>query len=281
MSIIQIDCSKLKASCKDIIMPVREEVEEKPLAGYHAAQPIKSAKDIKRLSQYFIDNGKYRDNMLFILGINFGLRISDILELRFCDLINPDFTFKDCAVIFEKKTRNTRKRPKNRVIAINYCVQSAIIQYLENTDGVSLSDYMFVNESSNSKYSNEQKNLKNGTDNLSTPMSHQAVDNMIKKSTKAIGLTGNYATHTLRKTFAYHYMLQNHNEPRALELLQKMFGHNSLRQTLTYIGITDEEIDNAYRNLGNYYDDILINSNYHQIEECSCINNNSYNNEAI
>lgn len=255
-----INTSKLKASCKDIILPVKEIVEEKPLAENHAAQPIKSAQDIIRLSNYFISNKKYRDNMLFILGINFGLRISDITELRFCDVINPDFTFKDCVTIFEKKTRNTRKKPQNRTIAINSCVQNAIILYLENTPNISLSDYMFVNESRNKQYVLDSRNNTNGTDRMSTPMTRQGVDLIIKKAAKAIGLEGNYATHTFRKTFAYHYMLQNHNDTRALELLQKMFGHSSIRQTLTYIGITDEEIEEAYHNLGSYYDDILINT---------------------
>ena len=260
-----IDLGKLKASCKDIILPQKEEVDNKVLAPDHAAQPIKSAKDIIRISQYFLDSGKYRDNMLFIVGINFGLRISDILELRFCDLINPDFTFKDYVTIFEKKTRTTRKKPKNRIITINSCVRDAIITYLSNTPEVSLSDYMFTNESRNKKYTLQQRNEVSGKNNLSTPMTHQAVDLIIKNATKAIGLQGNYATHTLRKTFAYHYMLQNHNDARALELLQKMFGHSSIRQTLTYIGITDEEIEEAYLNLGNYYDNILINSSIKQV----------------
>lgn len=260
-----IDTSKLKASCRDIILPVREEVEDKPLAENHSAQPIKSAQDIVRLSEYFISNKKYRNNMLFILGINFGLRISDITELRFCDLINPDYTFKEYVTIFEKKTRNTRKKPQNRIIAINSCVQNAVILYLENTPNVSLSDYMFVNESRNKEYVLDFRNNSSGEIRKSTPMTRQGIDLIIKQATKAIGLKGNYATHTFRKTFAYHYMLQNHNDTRALELLQKMFGHSSIRQTLTYIGITDEEIEEAYHSLGNYYDDILINA-YHTVK---------------
>jgi site-specific recombinase XerD len=277
-----IDTSKLRASCKDIILPQREEIEDKPLAPNHAAQPIKSARDIMRLSQYFLDNGKYRDNMLFILGINFGLRISDILELRFCDLINPDFTFKDFITVFEKKTRNTRKKSQNRIITINSCVQDAIITYLENTPNISLSDYMFVNESGNNKYFLNGRNEKSSLNRLSTPMTRQGVDLMLKNATKAIGLDGNYATHTLRKTFAYHYMLQNHNDTRALELLQKMFNHSSIRQTLTYIGITDEEIEEAYHSLGNYYDNILINSSIKKVTNCSVdINNEDINNEDI
>ena len=57
------------------------------------------------------------------------------------------------------------------------------------------------------------------------------------------------ATHTLRKTFAYHQMVMSGNDPRKLLLLQKMFGHSTSAQTLDYIGITLEEIEKAYLEL--------------------------------
>ena len=103
--------------------------------------------DIFRISRFLIENGRYRDNMLFIVGINFGLRASDLRMLRFSNLINPNLTFKESFAVFEKKTRNTRKRKKNRYITINHAVIEAITLYLENTPGVSLSDYMFRSES--------------------------------------------------------------------------------------------------------------------------------------
>ena len=44
-------------------------------------------------------------------------------------------------------------------------------------------------------------------------------------------------------------MAMSHHDNRKLLLLQKMFGHSSPMQTLAYIGITDEEIEDAYMNL--------------------------------
>ena len=64
-----------------------------------------------------------------------------------------------------------------------------------------------------------------------------------------LGLGNKMSTHSLRKTFAYHQMVMSGNDPRKLLLLQKMFGHSTAAQTLDYIGITGEEIDEAYRNL--------------------------------
>ena len=80
-----IDVSRLVARRQlpaGSIAPASEEVEF-VLAGEHKAEPIKSLDDINRISQYLICQRRYRDNMLFICGINFGLRISDLLRLRF------------------------------------------------------------------------------------------------------------------------------------------------------------------------------------------------------
>lgn len=206
------------------------------IAGEHASEPIKSVDDIRRISDWFISRGRYRDNMLFIVGINFGLRVSDLLTLRFSHLIAPDFTFKTTFPILEKKTSKTRKTPKNRYITINDAVMDAVTMYLEHTKGVRLSDYMFRSES-------------NRGSNVNTPMHRNSVERVLKEAASSLGLDIHVATHTLRKTFAYHQMLMSGNDPRKLLLLQKMFGHSSSTMTLEYIGITSEEIERAYKDL--------------------------------
>ncbi len=231
-----------------LIQPAAEDVQT-VLAEEHAAEPIKSIEDINRISEYLICNYRYRDNMLFIVGINFGLRVSDLRNLRFSDIINENNVFKDRFPVFEKKTRNTRKVRRNRYITINRAVIEAVTLYLQNTDNVKLSDYMFRSESNNSK-------------NLNKPISKQAIDNMLKNIAIELGLSNRMATHSLRKTFAYHQMLMSGNDPRKLLLLQKMFGHATAAQTLDYIGITSEEIDEAYLklNLGSLNYNYLVDS---------------------
>ncbi len=230
--VVQNSNRKLKTG---LIAPASERVEQE-LAQEHAAEPIKDMNDIIRISQYLISKERFRDNMLFIVGINFGLRVSDLRMLRFSNLINDDFTFRDRFPILEKKTKNTRKRQRNRYITINSAVIDAVTLYLENTPGVRLDDYMFKSVSNNSSGKN-------------APMSKQGVDLILKGVARDLGLGNRMATHSLRKTFAYHQMVMSGNDPRKLLLLQKMFGHSSAAQTLDYIGITSEEIDDAYRNL--------------------------------
>ena len=110
-----------RALTQDIVSPAKETVCDE-LANEHAAEPIKDVDDIYRISTYLIANERYRDNMLFIVGINFGLRVSDLLQLRFSNLINDDLTFKTTFPVLEKKTKNTRKVRRNRYISINEAV---------------------------------------------------------------------------------------------------------------------------------------------------------------
>lgn len=253
MEATKIDVAKMEASRVlrrldvNMIRPAEEEVDFLATKE-HAADPIKSIDDIMKISDYLIKQNRYRDNMLFIVGINFGLRISDLLRLRFNMILDDDLTFRTSFPILEKKTEHTRKTKRNRYITINDAAIEAITLYLKHMaksgKTVCLSDYLFRSES-------------NRGSNVNKPLDRSTVDRILKGIAKDLQLTSKMSTHTLRKTFGYHQMVMSGNNPRTLLLLQKIFGHSSSAITLDYIGITSEEIEDAYLslNLGsrNYY----------------------------
>lgn len=248
---VQQSCRKLKAG---LISPATEDTTYE-IAGEHTAEPIKKIEDIYKISQYLISQNRYRDNMLFIVGINFGLRVSDLLTLRFSHIINTDCSFKDTFAILEKKTKDTRKKKRNRYVTINTAVVEAVTLYLENTPGVKLSDYMFRSES-------------NRGSNQNVAIHRNSVDRIIRGIGKDLCLDIHMSTHTLRKTFGFHQMVMSNNDPRKLLLLQKIFGHSSSAITLDYIGITKDEICDAYRdlNLGSHSGCYLVDSTLHEGE---------------
>lgn len=233
-----IDVTRVMASRRQLsatmIRPASEQVNVE-IADEHTSEPIKSVDDINRISAYLVDHQRYRDNMLFILGINFGLRVSDLIQLRFGQLIDDTFSFKTTFLVLEKKTKNTRKVQKNRYITINESVMDAVTLYLQHTPS-KLDDYLFRSES-------------NRGGNQNKPISRMSVDRILKGIAEDLHLDCKVATHTLRKTFGYHQMVMSGNDPRKLLLLQKIFGHSSSTQTLDYIGITREEIEEAYTSL--------------------------------
>ena len=254
-----IDVSKVISSRRKLdlglIRPSESEVHIE-IANEHTAEPIKNLDDIKRVSSYLIKNKRYRDNMLFIVGINFGLRISDLIQLRFTQIIDDNLTFRTTFPILEKKTKNTRRVKRNRYISINNAVMDAVTLYLEHTE-CKLDDYMF-------------RSLRNTDMKINEPITRAAVDRMLKGIADDLGLQNKMSTHSLRKTFGYHQMVMSNNSPRKLLLLQKMFGHSSAAQTLEYIGITEEEIEEAYLNLNLGSDSsYLIDSDIGEVAQSS------------
>lgn len=246
---LTVNTRKIQAG---LIAPAKETVAV-DLAPEHAAEPIKNLEDINRITEYLVRNKRWRDNMLFIVGINFGLRASDLRLLRFSNLINDNLTFKSSFAVFEQKTRKTRKRKKNRYITINNAVIEAVTMFLQNTPNVSLSDYLFRSISVNGR----DKNV---------PIAVNSIDRILKKIAKDLDLNVKVSTHTLRKTFCYHQMVMSGNDSRKLLLLQKMLGHASPMQTLDYIGITNEEIEDAYKrlNLGSKKYNYLVESEIYE-----------------
>lgn len=247
---IRLDIGTLKMNTvrlrSELISPPEEDTSYE-VAAEHTSEPIKSMDDIMRVSDFLIRNQRWRDNMLFIVGINFGLRVSDLRLLRFSHIINENLTFKDRFAVLEQKTKNTRAHRRNRYITINMAVIESVTLFLENTPDVKLSDYMFRSQSNRGASSN-------------VPLSRVSIDRILKGIAHDVGLSMKVSTHTLRKTFAYHQMAMSGNDPRKLLLLQKILGHSSMAQTLDYIGITRDEIDEAYRtlNLGSKSHNYLI-----------------------
>lgn len=236
-NVLYIVPQQLKTSRKleeGMIAPAEEKIEF-DLAGDHRADPIKSLDDINRISAYLVKQERWRDNMLFICGINFGLRISDLLRLRFCSLIDENMTFREEFPILELKTRNTRKHKRNRWLSINDAVIEAVTLFLEHVPS-KLDDYMFRSESPNGRTRN-------------TPISRSAVHLILTGIQNDLGIDAHLSSHSLRKTFGYHQMAMSGNDSRKLILLQRMFGHSSITQTMEYIGITEEEISEAYMKL--------------------------------
>lgn len=233
-----IDLAAVNASRRKLtdtlLQPAQDSVQMEA-AEEHAAEPIKNVEDIDRICAYLLGQERYRDYMLFVVGINLGLRVSDLLTLRFCHFIDDSFAFRRTFPIIEKKTRNTRKVTKNRYLTINDAVMDAITLYLTHRPA-KLDDYLFRSESNNGAAINK-------------PMSSFSVERILKGIGGDLGLGIHLATHTLRKTFGYHQMAMGGNDPRRLLLLQKIFGHSTSTQTLDYIGITIEEIEDAYLNL--------------------------------
>ena len=226
-------------SLKENTQPVKPKKLSNP-EEEHDAEPIKNKEDIARLRDYFLHHN-LRNHMLFVVGINVGLRISDLLSLRFRDVMNDDLSYKKEIVKIEQKTRNTSKKIKRRIFSLSPVAIQAIEMYRQTIKNFSLDLYLFRSESPATKYTYTNKH-----------MTRQGAQDVLNEAFDALGITTRHGTHVLRKTFAYH-VLTGTNDPferaRRLELLQSLFNHSSPAVTLAYAGISRDEKVSLYQNL--------------------------------
>lgn len=179
-------------------------------------EPIRSEKDIKTLKALLSKNP--RDLAIFTLGINTNLRASDLLGITISKV--KDLQPGECFSLIEKKTS------KRRTITINVTVYNALQALLKSLgDDVKDTDYLFQS--------------RKGKQALSVPY----LNNLVKGWCQNIHLKGNYGSHTLRKTFGFiHRTVHNTDIPT----LMTMFNHSTQKQTLTYLGIQESDVQSAY-----------------------------------
>ena len=179
-------------------------------------EPIKNVRDINKIKQYLYGKDNKRDYCIFVVGINVGLRAGDLLSLKIKDVTDGNTIF-DTVTIKEQKTGKTRN------FALNKNAKEAIQLYINSLADYDFEDYLF-------------KSRKGGHLGV-RPLHH-----IIKTLTNDLGIKGNFGTHTLRKTMAYHRYINN----VPLETLQKLLNHSSSAITLRYIGITQKVIIDCY-----------------------------------
>lgn len=212
--------------------------------------PIRNKEDIKRILEYLHEQaGKttrtdtmmsaYRNELLFAIGINVGLRVSDLITLKWENIFEEDMnTFRDASRKKEQKTGKTKD------ICPNKCMQKYITDYIKIT-GVEpkRGEYIFI-----SSRKDANGNCK--------PITDATVEKMMKDIQINCNLGYNVNTHSLRKSYAWHkYMMYVENkDPLALVKVQKDLNHRNSSDTARYLGIDRDEKIRSSMELGDYWD---------------------------
>lgn len=180
-------------------------------------QPIRDLEVIDAIKLYLHENNRLRDRFLFVLGINLGRRIGDIINLKVRDV-----RARDHINIKEQKTGKMVR------LKLTPKIKSEIKKYCEGKES---SEYLFL--------SRQKKNGKEKA--ISYDRAYQILmDIFFKFKIQDCG------THTLRKTFGYWY----YQRTKDIETLRKIFNHSSVQVTRVYIGIEADEIDKSILDFG-------------------------------
>ncbi|MBA7491702.1 Tyrosine recombinase XerC [subsurface metagenome] len=182
----------------------------------NTVEPIKNKKKILAIKRNLKEESNPRNYLLFVMGINTALRISDLLSLKIGEVIDSKGDIKTYLFVKERKTKRQAK------IYINDTVKEALNYYLDKLKGIDPDSYLFKSERSNKR------------------LDRVRTWGLIQKWTRRVNLEGErYGTHTLRKTWGYQARIQG----VSIEQISEKLGHKSVTVTRRYIGISQEEIN--------------------------------------
>ncbi|MBA7516549.1 Tyrosine recombinase XerC [subsurface metagenome] len=182
----------------------------------HTVEPIKSKFKILAIKRNLKEEKNPRNYLLFTMGCNIALRISDLLSTKVKDVIDSKGDIRTYLHIKEGKTGRTAK------IYINNTVKEALTYFLSKSNGIDPDSYLFKSERSNKK------------------LDRVRAWSLIQKWTTDVDLESErYGTHSLRKTWGYQARLQG----LSIEQISEKLGHKSVTVTRRYIGISQEEIN--------------------------------------
>lgn len=173
-------------------------------------EPIRDVKKIQDIAEYLKEQSE-KYYVMYMIGIYSGLRISDILKLKVRDVRGKSSI----------KLRET-KTGKERLFPINKELYPVINDYCVN-----MKEYDYIVPSSKA---------------FNKAVSREYAYRVIHAAGERFGLD-NLGTHTLRKTFGYHFYKQT----KDIALLMRILNHSDEKKTLRYIGIEQNTIDSAMR----------------------------------
>jgi len=179
----------------------------------NTVEPIRDSALVNEIEAY-LKKTNYRNYLMFMCGIYTGLRIGDILRLKIRDVKGKRYIN-----IREEKTNKEKRH-----FEINPELIKVIKEYTTDRDP---DDYLIKSRVGYNK-----------------PIDRSTAYRILRDVGDIFEID-NIGTHTLRKTFGYHFYKQT----KDIETLKEILNHSSSKVTFRYIGINQESINESIRKL--------------------------------
>lgn len=164
---------------------------------------IKSIDDIHKIEEGLL-RGDYKNYLMFLMGINTGIAINQLLALQVKNILKEDGTILNSLII----NKNEYK--------LNDTVRESLKKYLsEHLEIIKNNSYLFSAHHTN------------------IPMDQTHANMILNVVSNKAGINIRFGTHTLRKTYGYHFYQKHHD----LKYLRKLYNHAADCITAEYIGI--------------------------------------------
>lgn len=180
----------------------------------NVVQPIRDKDLIQHIKRYLKVRSE-RNYVLFLFGINTGLRISDILQLKVRDVQGWSIYLR------EGKTGKPKevKMPKE--------LKKAVREYTKNKHK---NEFLFQ-----SRQRDKRGNPK--------PITRSMAYTILQEIADEFGLE-RIGCHSLRKTYGYHF----YDQTKDVAVLQGMLNHSAPEITMRYIGVTQDKFNKYQTN---------------------------------
>ena len=178
----------------------------------NTVQPIRDKGTVIDIGDYLKEKSM-RNYVMYMIGIYSGLRIGDILRLRVRDVRGVD-----TITLTEQKTGKAKQFP------VGSELKKVIAEYVRDKK-----DYEYLIKSTMPGVYNR-------------PITRQQAYKILHDAGSRFGVD-NLGTHSMRKTFGYHFYKQTGN----LGMLMKIFNHSSEYVTLAYIGAAQDDMMSAMK----------------------------------
>ena len=182
--------------------------------------------EIQNLAQSFYGEYEVRNRTLFLLGLNIGTRISELLALNVGDV----WQYGKPVAILELRKAITKGK-KTRQIPLNDQAKEVITEFIRwkesQGEDLSLNAPLFTSRKGNGRLSRIQAHM------------------ILKESFQASECSGKVSTHSLRKSFAKALLVSGNN----LRAIQILLGHTSLATTEKYLAVSPDVLSQAVNSL--------------------------------
>lgn len=178
--------------------------------------------DFRSLISRLERDREYKFALLIACGVFTGLRISDLLKLRFSQFENTEVL-----TIQEQKTKKTRR------IKINSDLKELLMRMKDKMDIKDSSQYIFLNKYRTKPIDKSYANVK--------------LKQILRNYN--IPIEGGCSTHMFRKTLGNRVLRLHNYSNEAVILLMELFSHSSPSITRRYLGIREKEILDVYDSL--------------------------------
>lgn len=158
----------------------------------------------------------YRNKVMIQLFLNTGLRLAEMINLKWKDI--------NLAVGQLKVVQG--KGSKDRIVWIGEDTLKILREYrTKQADKLGMCEYVFVT-------------------NTNKQLDDRGIRRMIETYAAKAGITKSISPHTLRHTYATDLLRATKN----IRLVQKALGHSDISTTMIYTHIIDDEYEDALKN---------------------------------